>query len=419
MRYLIKQVTILDQDSKHHGKKRDLLLVDGVIQQIAAKLEDKKATTIQGKDLYVSCGWCDLFSDFSEPGFEQHETLTSGKEAAAAGGFTQVCLLPDLKPLTQSKSTVEFLRSKSSLVELLPIGCISQQQEGKNLAEMFDMHQAGAVAFSDGRKPVQHHGLLLKALQYVKSFDGLVIEIPDDLSLSQHGLMHEGVVSTQLGIAGKPSIAESLAVQQAIELVEYTQSKIHLTGISCKESVDKIRQAKKKKVAITCSTTIHHVLYTDHDLSTYNSIFKIHPPLRTAQDQQALIKGLEDGTIDAIASHHTPCNWDSKQIEFEDAKAGMIALQTMLPLLLRVNTKLDLHERIDLISSNPRRILGKPKSTINEQQPAQLTVFSTSKTWQYNESTNFSLSQNSPVFGEELTGKVVAVFNRGEGRIYE
>lgn len=419
MRYLIKHATILDPNSKHHGKKRDLIIADGKLQQIAAKIEDKKAILIQGKDLFVSTGWWDLFADFAEPGYEQHETLVSGMEAAAAGGYTHVCLLPDVKPVTQSKSTVEFIRNKSGIVDLLPLGCISQFQEGKQLAEMYDMHHAGAVAFSDGRKPIQHAGLLLKALQYLKSFDSLLIEIPDNISLSHHGLMHEGILSTQLGLAGKPSLAESLAVQQAIELVAYTESSMHLTGISCKESVEKIRAAKKKNRSITCSVTMHHLLYTDAQLSTYDSVYKVHPPLRTSEDQQALIKGLEDGTIDAIASHHMPCNWDSKQTEFEYAKPGMIGLQTMLPLLLSLPCKLNLEERIALISTKPAALLGKETTRLEDQLVADLTVFSTSQQWEFNDSTNKSLSQNSPVYHQPLQGKVKAIFNQNQVRMYE
>lgn len=419
MKLLIKQATILCPSSKFHGKKRDLLINDGHIEKIAVSIDDKKAKRIEDKQLYVSTGWFDLFADFAEPGHEQNETLESGSRAAAAGGFTDVCLLPNHAPVTQHKSNVEFIKGKSGLVNLHPIGAVSKQLEGKDLAEMYDMKLAGAIAFSDGYTSIQHAGLLLKALQYVKTFNGVIIELPDETSISKHGLMNEGIVSTQLGMPGKPAIAEHLAILRGIELANYTQSHIHFTGVSTKGGIDLIRQAKKKKIKVTCSINLHHLLLTDERLVGYDSHYKIHPPLRGADDQNALIKGLEEGVVDAIASHHNPQNWDAKQQEFEYAKQGMIGIQIILPLLLKTSTKLSLADWIRLLTDGPRSVVNLPALSIQEDQPACLTVFSTSKSWSFNETSNASKSNNSPYFGEQLTGKVLAVINNEQVYLHE
>jgi len=259
----------------------------------------------------------------------------------------------------------------------------------------------------------------LKALQYVKTFQGVIIQIPEDTSIAKHGLMNEGIQSTQLGMQGKPGIAESILIQRDLELLEYTKSTLHLTGISTKKSVDLIRRAKKQGLQVTCSTTPYHLLYTDADLKNYNSIFKINPPLRTETDRQALIKGVEDGTIDCIATHHFPQDWDAKHVEFEYAKPGMIGLQTTLNLLLTVSDKIPLEKWIAMMSTKPREILGLPIPQIKEDEPACLTIFNTNQSWHFDEQSNRSRSSNSPVFEQELKGKILAVINNNQLYIHE
>lgn len=410
MDILIKQAKILDPGSKHHGKKRDILIKNGRITSIAASTTQvgKSVKVIEGKDLYVSHGWVDLYADFCEPGYEQHETLNSGIQAAIAGGYSDICLVPNTNPVVQTKAQVEFIRSRSASVRLHPIGAISKNLEGKDLAEMFDMRSSGAVAFSDGRRYISNSGLMMKALQYVKAFDGMIIEVADDTSLSKNGLMHEGETSTRLGLAGKPDIAEHIAIQRSLELAQYTSSKIHFTGVSTKKGIELIRQAKKKNPLVSCSVNIHHLLLTDQSMSNYNSVYKINPPLRTDEDRKALIKALEDGVIDAIASHHIPANWDAKQQELEYAKEGMIALQIMLPLMLKVNTKLKPEEWISFFTSHPSQMLKLNKTSIEENEEADLCVFSTSTNWVYNKENNLSLSENSPYLNQTLKGKVLA-----------
>lgn len=419
MHILIHKATILSPGSKLHLKKKDILIKNGTIDQISDSITSKNAKVIDQKGLMVSAGWCDIFADFCDPGFEHKETLESGMAAAAAGGYTDVCILPNTQPTTSGKSQVEYIRSKSGIVNLHPIGSISKQTDGKDLAEMCDMKLSGAAAFSDGRKPLQHSGLMLKALQYVKTFDGVLIEIPDDTHISKTGLMNEGIVSTQMGLQGKSNIAESIHLHRDIELLQYTQSRLHITGISTKQSVEKIRQAKKQGLQITCSVTPYHLLFTELQLHDYNTHFKVNPPLRTEEDRKALIKGVEDGTIDCIASHHTPQEWDSKTVEFEYAKDGMISLQTMLPMLLQVSKKISIERWVEMLTTAPRNILGISNPIIAEGERACLTVFNPNTKWMYTTETNKSKSANSPYIGTELQGKVLCTMNQSNAVIHE
>jgi len=411
MQLVVKKATILNPSGHYHLKKKDILIKNGIIEKIADSINIKGGKTIDQKNTFVSIGWMELFSDFCDPGHEHKEDLQSGSNAAMAGGFTDVCLIPNTFPELSNKSSVEYIKSKSGLVNLHPLGAVSNKMEGNDLAEMYDMKLAGAVAFSDGIKPVQQAGLLLKALQYVKTFNGVIIQVPEDQSIAKNGLMNEGPVSTQLGIQGKPAIAESIQVQRDLELAQYTGSRIHFTGISTKKSLDLIRQAKKQKVQVTCSVTPYHLLFTDHRLDTYDSMFKVNPPLRNEADRLALIKGVEDGTIDCISTHHFPQDWDAKNVEFEYAKPGMIGLQSTLPLLLQVSDKIPVEKWISLLTEKPRSILGLPVPLIQEKEIACLTIFNTEQTWHFNDKSNKSKSANSPFFNMELKGKVLAVVN--------
>lgn len=411
---LIKKATIVCPASPYHLKKRDILIQNGVIEKIAASIEPKGKQTlkiIDQKDIMVSTGWIDPFADFCDPGQEQKEDLQSGQTAAMAGGYTAVCLVPNTQPAVTGKSQVEYLRQNGGLVDILPIGALSKNIEGKDLAEMYDMKLSGAIAFSDGKAPLQNAGLLLKALQYVKAFNGIIIQVPENSSIAPNGLMHEGERSTSLGMQGIPSISETIQIQRDLELLRYTGSRLHFTGISTKKSVELIRQAKKQGLHISCSVTPYHLLYTDQELSTYDSNFKVRPPLRSHEDRQALLKGLEDGTIDCIASHHFPQDWDAKEIEFEYAKNGMNTLQVVLPMLLQVNNNWQAQDWIPLLTDHPRKLLGLAIPEIKEGALANITIFHPSLTWTWDAKSNQSKSSNSPLFGNTLKGKVLAVVN--------
>lgn len=419
MQILIKKAIVLCKESTFHKRKKDLLIKDGIIVKIADNIKEKADITIEDKDLHVSLSWVDMMADFCEPGFEHKETLSTGAQSALSGGFSHVCILPHTNPTLSNKSQIESVVKRKLPIQILPIGSVSKNIEGKELAEMFDMKNSGAIAFSDGRNAIQNSALMLKALQYVKAFDGIIIQIPEDKAITSHGLMHEGMVSTQLGMQGKPDIAETMMIHRDIELTNYTKSRVHFASISSAKSVSLIKQAKAKNSNISCSTSLAHLLFTDQALTSYDSLYKLTPPLRTETDRKALIKGIKDNTIDCIATHHTPQDWDAKTVEFEYAKEGMIGLQPFLPAILRIKDELELEDWIELVSSNPRRLLKLPMPEIKEKQQAQLTVFSTTKKWSYNQSSNASKSNNSPFFDQTLSGKVLAVINHKDCFINE
>jgi dihydroorotase len=413
MDVLIKNAKIICSTSKHHGKKRDILIIDGKIEKIALNISTKINKIIDVKNSYVSLGWIDIFSHFCDPGFEHKENLVSGRKVATAGGYTDICILPNTNSIIDSKSGVEYLTNKNQqeLVQIHPIGAISQHCEGKKLAEMYDMKNSGAIAFSDGKKTINNPALLLKALQYVKPFDGLIIQIPQEESIAKNGLMHESKYSTKFGLSGNPTTSEIISLQRDIELNNYCESKIHFTGISSKEGVEIIKNAKKKNKQITCSATPQHLIFCDEDLENYNSNFKINPPLRSKKDQAALLKAIEDGTIDCIASHHTPQDIDAKKMEFEYAQEGVISLQTCFSQLLAAGISIE--KSVELICEAPRKILNLEKQ-LEENEMACLTIFNTDTEWLFDKKSNQSQSENSALMNKNMNGKIIAVINNNQ-----
>jgi len=408
MSVLIKSATVIDSQSAYHGKKVDILLDQGKIAGIGRSLKSTAQQIIKGKNLMVSPGWVDVFADYCDPGHEQKETIISGLKAAAAGGFTDVLIAPNTVPAISNKAAVEYAQQKStgSKTTLHVMGAVSKNTEGKELAEMMDMYAQGAVAFTDGWLPLQHAGLLLKALEYIKAFDGVLVQLPIYQSLAAGGLMHEGAQSVRLGMSGIPAIAEPMMIHRDLELLRYTQSRLHISGVSSAEGLQLIRRAKKEGLRVTCSVTPYHLLYTDKDLSDYNSIFKTEPALRTEADRKALIKGLEDGTVDCIATHHRPQDWDAKEKEFEYAQPGMISQETCWSMLLRAAPRISMERWVQLLSVNPRNIFKLPSAAVQKGVKANITIFDTDTTWVYTPENKQSLAVNSPVFHQELKGKI-------------
>jgi len=378
MQTLIKQVKILDTKSSFHLKTVDVLIEKGRITQLLPKIVGDFEKVIEGKSLYLTQGWIDIFSDFSEPGFEYREDIASGAEAAQAGGFKQVFVLPNTLPTISSQSEVQLIKQKSQFlpVEIHPLGSISQSLKGIALAEMLEMRKAGAIAFTEGWNSLEDANLSLKALEYVKAFDGVLIYLPYLASLSDEGWMHEGQQSTLLGMAGIPTIAETVFIQREIALAGYAGSKIHFTGISSKESVKIIREAKKAGVRVTCSVTPYHLLWTDEELTTYNSFYKTMPPLRTAEDRAALRAGVLDGTIDLVTSHHRPASWDDKNKEFAYTGWGIAGIQMVLPLLLKAMPEIQPELLSDLLVYKAQEIFNTQEYPIEEQaEVVHLTLF--------------------------------------------
>ena len=419
MKLLIQQACILDPRSPFHGSLQDILIENGLIRDIATGIQAASDQQLVQQGVQLSPGWVDPFANFADPGYEFKESLETGSLAAAAGGYTDVFVIPDTKPVVDSKSQVEYIRQKSQSLaaNIWPLGAITQNLEGRHLAEIYDMQRSGAIAFTDGLHPVQAAGVLLKALQYVKAFDGVVIQIPDDSSIGQSGLMNEGIISTRLGLPGKPMMSEELVIARDIKLARYAGSRIHFTGVTSPRSLEYIRRAKDGGLAVTCSVTPYHLFFTDDDLTDYDSNLKVFPPLRTKAAMEGLRAAVVDGTIDCIASHHLPHEYDSKVLEFEYAKFGMTGLETAYAVVQTLFPTLPKERMVDLFGGNARKIFNLPSPEIRVGARAELTLFNPATEWRYDVKQSKSKSSNTAFDGKTFTGKPVATI-RGEKLIF-
>jgi dihydroorotase len=415
MNLLLRQTVIIDPSSPFHLKKADIFISNGIIKRISDKIEENADRTVELPNLHVSTGWIDIFSNFCDPGQEYKETVDTGSKAAAAGGFTDVFVLPNTNPVVHTKGAVEYLvqKSRDLPVSLHPIAAVTKNAEGKDLSEMYDMHQSGAKVFSDGINSIQSPGLLIKALQYLKAIDGVIVQLPDDRSVNPGGLMNEGIVSTRLGLPGRPVISEELMIARDIELVKYSGGKLHITGISSAGSIELIRTAKKDGVPVTCSVTPYHVSFCDEDLVNYDTNLKVNPPLRSRADMIALRNAVTDGTINCIASHHLPQDPDHKVTEFEYALNGMIGLQTSFPAVQTAIPALSPEKIVSLYSTQPAHIFGVKVFGIAEGNTARLTLFQLHTDWKYLKENNLSRSANSAFFGKVFSSKVAGIINKG------
>ncbi len=416
MEIIFQKAKIIDPFGKHNGKTKDVFIKDGVIEKVGNNIKaGSKAKIYHSEGFCISPGWIDVGCTFGEPGNEHIETLDSLIACAQKGGYTQVLPFANTKPGIHTKSEIEFIKSKSKGKSVLvhPIGFLTKDRKGVEMAEILQMHAAGAVAFSDGPHTISNSGMYQRLLQYLlKIPDACLIHQSLDEQLCAHGLMHEGITSVRLGLQGIPSIAEKIAIQKELDLIGYTGGKVLFQKISSQEGVNLIKRAKKEGLNVYSSVSIFHLIFEDKDLETFDVNLKLWPPLRSDGDRKALLKGLEDDTIDLICSDHCPWDPENKDLEFQSAAFGSINLETAFALSQSFSRlKLPLELWVKKVSFDVRKIFNFPHSHIDEGQFAELTLFHPEKTWQYNSSN--SISKNSKFFGQTLRGQVLGTFLKG------
>ena len=412
---LFNNITIIDENSAFHRQATNVLIAEGHIAAVGDSVEAGDAEIIAAEGLMLSPGWVDMRSLSGQPGYEHRETLQSLAAVAAAGGFTDVALLPNTYPVMQTADAVAAVKNfRNELpVAFHPIAAASIDAKGEEMSELLDLHHAGAVAFSDGVNTTYKTSLIIKILLYLKQFDGLFINVPNEKSLAEYGQMHEGIQSTLLGLKGIPDLAEEMSICQCLQLLNYTGGKLHFSCVSSAAGVALIRRAKSEGFTVTADVASYHLAFTDKDLHGFDTHLKVMPPLRTATDRAALLEGLTDGTIDALVANHLPLDTESKSLEFDLADFGMINLQTSFAV---ANTfgKLSPEQLVKLLAAHPRQILGLPPIVIQPGAPAHLTIFHPTEKWVFDRTINCSLSANSPFFGQTLTGRVYATVRDGK-----
>lgn len=414
MKILLKSAKIIDPTSSFHQQQQDILIENGVISKISQHIEKPdRCKVIELDNLHVSSGWFDASVSFGEPGYEERENLTNGIETAAKSGFTSCALNANTNPVLDHKSAIQFIigKAEGKVVDIYPIANLTQKAEGKELTEMYDMHNAGAIAFADYNKAIDNANLMKVALQYAQNFNGLVMSFPKDNSIATKGFVNESENTTRLGLKSSPALAEELRISRDLFLLEYTGGKLHIPTISTAKSLQLIKNAKKKGLNVTCSVTVHHLIFTDEALSTFNSNNKVEPPLRSKKDSKALIKGVIDGTIDFITSDHNPIDIENKKVELENAFYGTIGLESCFGAL---NSILELEQFIPLLTSKPREVFNIEQSKIEPQQKANLSLFNPDVDYVFSKDHILSKSKNAIFEGIKLKGKAYGTINNNK-----
>ena len=416
--------------SRNLDQTLDVLLKDGVVAKVDEKIAAKGAEVVEAAGFVVAPGFVDLHTHLREPGFEYKETIASGTRAAAAGGFTSVCAMANTDPVPDDAPTVAFIvrrARETGVVRVFPIGAVSKGLKGVELSEIGSMKAEGIVAISDDGKPIANGNLMRRALEYASMFGLPVVVHEEDAALVGQGVMNEGWASTRLGLAGWPNVGESAMVARDVQLAALTGARLHVAHVSTRESLEAIRAARKLGVPVTCEVTPHHLLLTDEDVarSGYDTRFKMNPPLRAEADRAALVAALVEGTIDCVATDHAPHHEDEKNVEFADAPFGVTGLETALPALvdgLLVPRAITLLRLVDVLSTAPARAFGLPYGTLAEGAPADVVLFSTTKSTPVTPDGFQSRSKNSPWLARTLRGRVEKtwvggreVYARGSG----
>ena len=420
MSLLLNSVTVSDTTSKYFNSRVNILIDSkGYIKKISKnKISDKVKKVVDLEGLYISESWFDFNANFCDPGYEYKENLKSGVHVAINSGFLDVLITPNTNPIIQTKADVSYIQEKSlnNFCEIHPSAAISKNFNGKDLNDIIDLHNSGVKAFTNSYSCKESSEMIMNSLLYLNQIDTLLITKPKDRSFSD-GVVNNGYYSNTVGLKGIPRISESIAVERDLSILEYVGGKIHFSGISTKESVSIIRDAKTKKLNVTCDVPIHNLILDDSNVVSFDPNYKVDPPLRTKEDIDALIEGLNDGTIDVIASHHEPQDIDTKKCEFEKANFGVISLQTFFSNIVQLSRRIPLENLIKTFSTNPKKILGVETYSVVEGSKASFTVFDPDGSWDYNENSNLSKSINSPWLNWSLKGKVKAVIK--DNRIKE
>ncbi|MFL9843303.1 dihydroorotase [Flavobacterium rhizosphaerae] len=410
MNLIFKNAVIVDKNSPYNMQAKDIQVENGIIKKIDTVINDVGYEVISLNNLHISTGWFDSSVNFGEPGYEDRETIANGLDVAAKSGFTDVALQPTANPVADKQADIAFLVNKAqhTATALHPIGALTKESAGKDLAELYDMKNAGAIAFGDYNKPLADANLMKIALQYVQDFDGLVIAFSQDEKIKGKGVVHEGIVSTRLGLKGIPALAEELQIARNLYLLEYTGGKLHIPTISTARSVQLIKEAKQKGLTVTCSVAVHNLLLTDDVLEEFDSRYKVAPPLRTKAERKALVDGVLDGTIDIITTDHYPVDIENKKLEFDLAKDGTLGFESAFGALMKM---LPLEVIVDkLTAAGP--VFGFAGNTITEGVNASFTLFNPGGNWTFSRRDILSKSKNSAFLGQELTGRAYGIYNR-------
>lgn len=416
MNVFLRAATIYHAASEFHLQRQNLLIEQGKITYIGS--EEKEADhTIEAAHLCVSVGWLDMYAVTGEPGLEHKEDLYSLAHAAAAGGFTEVLCLPNVEPVVQTKGAINYIRSRSEQlpVTLHPTAAVTIEADGKELTEMIDLKQAGAVAFTDGLHPIQGAEVMVKVLQYLQLFNGLLLNRPENTKLTAYGQMHEGITSTSLGLKGLPALAEDTTVARDLQLLSYTGGKLHFSMVSTEAAIASIRKAKAEGLQVTCDVASFQTAFTDDTILPFDTNYKVNPPFRSAADNKAIKQGLADGTIDVIVSGHQPHDTEAKKLEFDLAEFGVMNLETAFAVAnTTLGTDVPLEKLIQKLTTAPRTILQLEQPQIAVGEVANLTLFDPEQQWIHEEQTKKSKGINSPFFGQKLTGKVIGIIHKGQ-----
>jgi dihydroorotase len=412
MKTLIQNAKLFSPLSKHHLKIMDVELTNGVITSIGKNLPLGKSKVIAGKDHILSVAFTDLRANFGEPGYEQNETLRSGTAAAKKGGFTRVCLMPSLMPVTDNQGAVKFLtKNNTTSFQILPLGAISKEMQGTQLTEFAELQNAGAVGFTEDSHTVSTE-LMMRALEYSKQTNTRIFVAPNDYSVHPKAQIHEGKTSVKMGLKGASELSETLRIQRDLALLKYTGGSLHFYSISTAKGLDMIRKAKKEELQVTCSIAAHQLSFTHEDLIDYNSHKKVWPPFRGSTDRKALINGLVDGTIDAIESQHTPMNIENKELEFEYAEFGIsgieIAFQTIFSA---IGKDLPIETLLEKFTIGAEFSANIPPIQMEVGEPARLVLLSTKGKTLVEQSSWLSRGKNTPFFNTELNGTVTPLFD--------